>query len=112
MVEGWASYIETQLVDEGFTVYPNSLIAHAHVNWLSPVKLRSTLIGGSNRMVHYDDLAPSEKIKVYDKGVTVNGVLSEEGSRERALVDYRDSVDPQGRSLATTVVAHRKGDAG
>lgn len=71
-------------------MYPDSLIAHAHVNWLSPVKLRSTLIGGSNRMVHYDDLAPSEKIKVYDKGVTVNGELAPRApSRERALVDYR-----------------------
>jgi predicted dehydrogenase len=69
-------------------MYPNSLIAHAHVNWLSPVKLRSTLIGGSSRMVHYDDLAPSEKIKVYDKGVSVNGDLGIP-SRERALVDYR-----------------------
>jgi predicted dehydrogenase len=71
-------------------MYPDSLIAHAHVNWLSPVKLRSTLIGGSSRMVHYDDLAPSEKIKVYDRGVTVNGLLrDDDGTRKRALVDYR-----------------------
>lgn len=66
--------------------FEDSLIAHLHVNWLAPVKLRSTLIGGSKRMVVYDDLAPSEKIRVYEKGVTVNGDLSE---RARALVDYR-----------------------
>jgi predicted dehydrogenase len=67
-------------------MYPGSLIAHAHVNWLSPVKLRSTIIGGSSRMVLYDDLAPSEKIRVYDKGVDAQDSA---GSRERALVDYR-----------------------
>jgi predicted dehydrogenase len=50
-----------------------NLMAHLHVNWLSPVKLRRTLIGGSRKMVSYDDLEPSEKIRVYDKGITVNG---------------------------------------
>jgi predicted dehydrogenase len=46
-------------------------VAHVHVNWLAPVKIRRTLIGGSQKMVVYDDLEPSEKVKVYDKGVTV-----------------------------------------
>ena len=50
--------------------YDSSLMAHVHVNWLAPVKLRRTLVGGSRRMVVYDDLEPSEKIKVYDKGVS------------------------------------------
>ena len=53
--------------------YPNSCIAQVSVNWLSPVKLRQTLIGGSRRMILYDDMEPTEKVKVYDKGVTVNG---------------------------------------
>jgi predicted dehydrogenase len=66
--------------------YDHSLIAHLHVNWLAPVKLRSTLIGGSKRMVVYDDLEPSEKIRVYDKGVTFN---SGPERRAQALVDYR-----------------------
>ena len=66
--------------------YDDALIAHLHVNWLAPVKIRSTLIGGSQRMIVYDDLAPSEKIRVYDKGVTVNG---DKVDRHRALVDYR-----------------------
>jgi len=46
-------------------------IAHIHVNWLAPVKVRQTLIGGSQKMIVYDDLEPSEKIKVYDKGVNM-----------------------------------------
>jgi predicted dehydrogenase len=49
--------------------YEGSLIAHIHVNWLAPVKLRRTLIGGSKKMIVYDDVEPSEKIRVYDKGV-------------------------------------------
>ena len=52
--------------------FDGRLIAHVHVNWLAPVKVRRTLIGGSRRMIVYDDLEPSEKVKVYDKGITVN----------------------------------------
>lgn len=51
--------------------FADNKIAHIHVNWLAPVKVRRTLVGGSDRMVVYDDLEPSEKIKVYDKGVSV-----------------------------------------
>ncbi|HEX5708810.1 MAG TPA: Gfo/Idh/MocA family oxidoreductase [Pyrinomonadaceae bacterium] len=51
--------------------FPERQIAHVHVNWLTPVKVRRTLIGGSEKMIVYDDLEPSEKLKVYDKGVTV-----------------------------------------
>ncbi len=66
--------------------YRDPLLAHVHVNWLAPVKLRSTLIGGSKQMIVYNDLEPSEKIRIYDKGVTL---LGDRHSRERALVDYR-----------------------
>src|SRR4029450_1128450 len=51
--------------------FPDSQIAHIHVNWLAPVKVRHTLIGGSEKMIRYDDLEPSDKLKVYDKGITV-----------------------------------------
>lgn len=51
--------------------YPNNLFAHIHTNWLSPVKIRTTLIGGTKKMIVYDDNEPSEKVKVYDKGVSV-----------------------------------------
>ncbi len=65
--------------------YADKLIAHFHVNWLSPVKIRKILIGGSKLMVVYDDMETSEKIKVYDKGVDIRG----EESIHKTLVQYR-----------------------
>jgi predicted dehydrogenase len=66
--------------------FENQMIAHLHVNWLAPVKVRRTLIGGSERMIVYDDLEPSEKVKIYDKGVT----LSEQAEKKyELLVSYR-----------------------
>ena len=61
------------LADMAFiTVYfPGNLIAHINVNWLSPVKVRMTLIGGKDKMLVWNDLEPDEKIKIYDKGVDV-----------------------------------------
>ena len=50
--------------------YGSGMIAHINVSWLAPVKLRQILIGGSKKMITYDDLEPSEKIKVYDKGIS------------------------------------------
>ncbi|NOR80439.1 MAG: gfo/Idh/MocA family oxidoreductase [Methyloprofundus sp.] len=50
--------------------YDSGMIAHVNVNWLAPVKVRKILIGGSKKMITYDDLEPSEKIKVYDKGIS------------------------------------------
>jgi predicted dehydrogenase len=68
------------------TVYfPNRVIAHINVNWLSPVKVRTTLIGGEKRMLVWNDLEADEKIKVYDKGVDIT---SREGVYE-LLVSYR-----------------------
>jgi predicted dehydrogenase len=56
------------------TIYfPDNVIAHVNVNWLSPVKVRTTLIGGEKRMLVWNDLEADEKIKVYDKGVQVKG---------------------------------------
>jgi predicted dehydrogenase len=50
--------------------YDSGMLAHINVNWLAPVKVRQILLGGSNKMITYDDLHPSEKVKVYDKGVS------------------------------------------
>jgi predicted dehydrogenase len=50
--------------------YDSGVIAHANVSWLAPVKVRQILIGGSKKMITYDDLQPSEKVKIYDKGVS------------------------------------------
>jgi len=58
--------------------FPSSLIAHIHVNWLAPVKVRRTLIGGTDKMVVYDDVEASEKVKVYDKGITLSGDPAEQ----------------------------------
>ena len=50
--------------------YGSGTIAHANVSWLAPVKVRQILVGGSKKMIAYDDVEPSEKVKVYDKGVS------------------------------------------
>jgi len=81
-------------------MFDEPMIAHMHVNWLAPVKVRRTLIGGSRRMISYDDVEPSEKIKVYDKGITLNGSQGPNGNGERRyelLVSYRagDVLAPQ-----------------
>lgn len=65
--------------------YPGKIIAHINVNWLSPVKVRTTLIGGEKRMLVWNDLEADEKVKVYDKGVKIT---SREGVYE-LLVSYR-----------------------
>jgi predicted dehydrogenase len=53
------------------TIYFRSMLAHINVNWLSPVKVRTTLIGGEKKMVMWNDLEADEKVRVYDKGVSV-----------------------------------------
>jgi len=53
------------------TVYFRGMMAHINVNWLSPVKVRTTLLGGEKKMVVWNDLEADEKVKVYDKGVNI-----------------------------------------
>jgi predicted dehydrogenase len=65
--------------------FPNNTIAHINVNWLSPVKVRTTLIGGEKKMLVWNDLEADEKVKVYDKGVRM---ADREGVYE-LLVSYR-----------------------
>lgn len=68
------------------TIYfPDRIIAHINVNWLSPVKVRTTLIGGEKKMLVWNDLEPDEKVKVYDRGVKTT---SQEGLY-KLLVNYR-----------------------
>jgi predicted dehydrogenase len=76
------------------TIYfPEKVIAHINVNWLSPVKVRTTLIGGEKRMLVWNDLEADEKVKVYDKGVNIT---NREGVYD-LLVSYRsgDMWSPQ-----------------
>jgi len=65
--------------------FPDNVIAHINVNWLSPVKVRTTLIGGEKKMLVWNDLEADEKIKIYDKGVSVT---TQEGLYN-LLVNYR-----------------------
>lgn len=69
--------------------FEGTLIAHVHANWLSPVKVRRTILGGSRRMILFDDLEASEKIKVYDRGI---------------------SIDPSPESIYQMLVGYRTGD--
>jgi len=69
--------------------FDGPLIAHVHVNWLAPVKIRRTLLGGSRRMVVFDDLEASEKVKVYDRGI---------------------SLDPSPENVYQLLVGYRSGD--
>src|SRR5262249_8066708 len=81
------SHVPGRAEDVGYLtlLYEGDLIAHIHSSWLSPVKVRRMLIGGSQRMIVYDDVEPSEKVKVYDRGVTIgNGDAAYDG-----LVSYR-----------------------
>jgi predicted dehydrogenase len=68
------------------TVYFPSMLAHINVNWLSPVKVRTTLLGGEKKMVVWNDLEADEKVKVYDKGVEM--VKGQQGVYD-LLVSYR-----------------------
>ena len=81
----------------GYLTLPlsNGGIAHVHVNWLSPTKIRQTIVGGSERMVVWDDLNPSQRLSMYDKGVEM--VVAPSTDEKRAtLVSYRtgDMVAP------------------
>ena len=69
------------------TVYfPKRIIAHVNVNWLSPVKVRTTLIGGEKKMLVWNDLEADEKIRVYDKGVSM---AANPANLHQLLVSYR-----------------------
>ena len=68
--------------------YDNEFIAHINVSWVSPVKIRKIIIGGSSKMIIYDDIEPTEKIKIYDVGYYIKDVIKEE-ERYKILIDYR-----------------------
>ena len=72
------------------TVYFDNphLIAHFHVNWLSPVKVRRTLVSGNRKMLVWDDISPDEKVKVYDRGIELKIEKNEEHVHNM-LISYR-----------------------
>lgn len=76
--------------------YGQGLLAHLHLNWLAPMKVRQIMLGGSRRMAVYDDLQPDEKIRVYDRGIEVSRPPSEstqdpdlQGNAYEAMISYR-----------------------
>jgi predicted dehydrogenase len=75
------AYVAIEFEDNGF-------IAHFHVNWLSPVKIRRTLISGDKKMLVWDDLSSDEKLKIYDRGVDFDSRMDKDGIH-RLLVSYR-----------------------
>jgi predicted dehydrogenase len=83
--------------------FPDKVIAHINVNWLSPVKVRTTLIGGEKRMLVWNDLEADEKIKIYDKGINIT---NQEGVY-KLLVSYR-SGDMWAPQLEQAEALHRE----
>jgi predicted dehydrogenase len=85
--------------------YENNFVAHLHLNWVAPVKVRTIMVGGTRRMAIYDDNLPTEKIKIYDKGVTLEPSLTPQDFR----VNYRvgDMIAPaiSTREALTTLVS-------
>lgn len=66
--------------------YPSGMIAHLNSSWCSPVKIRQILIGGDKKMVLYNDMEPTEKVKIYDTGIRMTAAGED---RRKILVDYR-----------------------
>lgn len=68
----------------------NGALAHVHVNWLSPTKIRTTIVGGSRRTIVWDDLNPSQRVSVYDRGVDLSRPENlDADTRRQALISYR-----------------------
>lgn len=86
--------------------YDSGIIAHANVSWLAPVKVRQIMLGGSQKMVTYDDLEPSEKVKVYDKGVSFT---DDPGQIQEMRVGYR-SGDMWAPKIAVTEALRTEGE--
>ncbi len=86
--------------------YDSGTIAHANVSWLAPVKVRQILLGGSKKMIVYDDMEPSEKIKIYDKGVSFT---DDPKQIQEMRVGYRTG-DMWAPKLATTEALRVEGE--
>jgi predicted dehydrogenase len=81
----------------GYLTMPlaNGGMAHVNVNWLSPTKVRTMHVGGSRRMVVWDDMHPAQRLMVHDRGVELTGAMNVEARRD-TLISYRvgDMVAP------------------
>ncbi len=108
---GKAHYNNQEDVAYIIAQYPQDIMAHIHVSWLSPLKIRRMLIVGTKKMVMYDDTEQAEKVKVYDKGVVMNVT---DQLAEQIKVNYRsgdvwlpkiDIIEPLGMLINTYVTA-------
>jgi predicted dehydrogenase len=99
------------------TVYfPNKVIAHINVNWLSPVKVRTTLIGGENKMLVWNDLEADEKIRLYDKGVKIQNsarvydllVSYRSGDMWAPQVERIEALESEAKNFVDCVCNNRK----
>ncbi len=90
--------------------FPKNVIAHINVNWLSPVKVRTTLVGGQQKMLVWNDLEPSEKVKVYDKGVQITGAPDESRERLKNLIGAKVFEVGNGQAVRDLLVSYRSGD--
>lgn len=99
-------HVPGQMENVGYLTlfFEDDMIAHIHANWLAPVKIRRTLISGTKRMIVYDDLEPSEKIKIYDKGIILE---NDKDSFYSTIAGYRtgDVWSPQ---IDLTEALHRE----
>jgi predicted dehydrogenase len=86
--------------------YDSGMIAHVNTSWLAPVKVRQILVGGSKKMVTYDDLEASEKVKIYDKGVSFT---DDPAKIQEMRVGYRTG-DMWAPKLAVTEALRVEGD--
>jgi len=68
---------------------PNNAIAHVHVNWLSPTKIRRIVIGGTTRTLVWDDLNPQQRLSIYDRGVDLTQQTVDGADRASSMVSYR-----------------------
>jgi len=69
--------------------FDDGLLAHFHVSWLSPRKVRMTIVGGSERMVVWNDLLPSQRLSVFDSGVVLAEGDMSLGEQRRRQISYR-----------------------
>jgi predicted dehydrogenase len=69
--------------------FDDGLLAHCHLNWLSPTKIRTTIVGGSERMVVWNDLAPAQRVSVFESGVDLTESDLTRGEQRRRQVSYR-----------------------
>jgi len=90
--------------------FPNNILAHLNVNWLSPVKMRTTLVGGERKMLVWNDLEPSEKVKVYDKGVQITEAHDESRQRLKDLIEAKVFEVGSGPAIHDLLVSYRSGD--